>query len=68
MDLASERRLINQLATAISPETTLVISTHRYSMLELIDRLIVLENGRVIADGPKKAVIEQLQKNAARPT
>lgn len=68
MDLASERRLINQLATAISPETTLVISTHRYSMLELIDRLIVLENGRVIADGPKKAVIEQLQKNAARST
>jgi ATP-binding cassette subfamily C protein LapB len=68
MDLASERRLINQLATAISPETTLVISTHRYSMLELIDRLIVLENGRVIADGPKKAVIEQLQKNTARPT
>jgi ATP-binding cassette subfamily C protein LapB len=68
MDLASERRLINQLATAISPETTLVISTHRYSMLELIDRLIVLENGRVIADGPKKAVIEQLQKNVARPT
>jgi ATP-binding cassette subfamily C protein LapB len=37
-------------------------------MLELIDRLIVLENGRVIADGPKKAVIEQLQKNAVRPT
>lgn len=68
MDLASERRLINQLATAISPETTLVISTHRNSMLELIDRLIVLENGRVIADGPKKAVIEQLQKNVARPT
>lgn len=68
MDLASERRLINQLSTAISPDTTLVISTHRYSMLELIDRLIVLENGRVIADGPKKAVIEQLQKNAARPT
>lgn len=68
MDLASERRLINQLATAFEPETTLIISTHRYSMLELIDRLIVLENGRVVADGPKKAVIEQLQKNAVRST
>jgi ATP-binding cassette subfamily C protein LapB len=67
MDLASERRLINNLATAFGPETTIVISTHRYSMLELVDRLIVLDNGRVIADGPKKAVIEQLQKNAARP-
>lgn len=67
MDLASERRLINNLSTAFGPETTIVISTHRYSMLELVDRLIVLENGRAIADGPKKAVIEQLQKNAARP-
>lgn len=68
MDLASERRLISQLAAAFGPETTLIISTHRYSMLELIDRLIVLENGRVIADGPKKAVIEQLQKSVVRST
>lgn len=68
MDLASERRLISQLATAVEPQTTLIISTHRFSMLELVERLIVLENGRVIADGPKNAVIEQLQKNAARPS
>jgi ATP-binding cassette subfamily C protein LapB len=68
MDLASERRLIAQLATAVGPGTTLVISTHRYSMLELVDRLVVLENGRVVADGPKKAVIEQLQKNVAAPS
>lgn len=68
MDLASERRLINNLSAAFGPETTIVISTHRYSMLELVDRLIVLDNGRVVADGPKNAVIEQLQKNAVRPT
>lgn len=67
MDLASERRLINNLATAFGPETTIVISTHRYSMLELVDRLIVLDAGRVIADGPKAAVIEELQKKAGRP-
>jgi ATP-binding cassette subfamily C protein LapB len=66
MDLASERQLIGKLRTAFGPETTVVISTHRFTMLELIDRLIVLDNGRVIADGPKQAVIEQLQKNAAR--
>jgi ATP-binding cassette subfamily C protein LapB len=67
MDLASERRLINNLATAFGPDTTIVISTHRYSMLELVDRLIVLDAGRVIADGPKAAVIEELQKKAGRP-
>jgi len=68
MDLASERRLITNLSTAFGPETTIVISTHRYSMLELVDRLIVLEAGRVIADGPKGAVIEELQKKAGRPS
>lgn len=68
MDLASERRLIGNLSTAFGAETTIIISTHRYSMLELVDRLIVLENGRVIADGPKGAVIEELQKKAGRPS
>jgi len=68
MDLASERRLITNLATAFGPETTIIISTHRYSMLELVDRLIVLDAGRVIADGPKGAVIEELQKKAGRPS
>lgn len=68
MDLASERRLISNLSTAFGPETTIIISTHRYSMLELVDRLIVLDGGRVIADGPKAAVIEELQKKAGRPS
>jgi ATP-binding cassette subfamily C protein LapB len=33
-------------------------------MLELVDRLIVLDQGRVIADGPRDAVIETLSRNA----
>ncbi|WP_245304251.1 type I secretion system permease/ATPase, partial [Hoeflea olei] len=64
MDLASERHLIGCLRQAISPEVTLVLSTHRYSMLELIDRLIVVENGKVLADGPKEQVIAALQRKA----
>ncbi len=62
MDMASERLLIAKLKTALTPGMTVVISTHRHSMLELVDRLIVVDQGRVIADGPKAAVIEQLQK------
>jgi ATP-binding cassette, subfamily C, bacterial LapB len=63
MDLASERLLIQNLRNAFENNVTVMISTHRYSMLELIDRLIVIDQGRVIADGPKKQVIEALQKN-----
>lgn len=62
MDLASERQLIGQLKTAFSDDTTLIVSTHRHSMLEIVDRLIVIEQGRVVADGPKDQVIQALQK------
>ena len=62
MDLASERQLIKQLKQAFDETTTLIISTHRYSMLELVDRLIVVEQGRIVADGQKEDVIKALQK------
>ncbi|MDF1610097.1 type I secretion system permease/ATPase [Hoeflea sp. YIM 152468] len=62
MDLASERHLISCLRKAITPDVTLVLSTHRYSMLDLIDRLIVIENGKLLADGPKEQVIAALQR------
>ncbi|WFU11881.1 type I secretion system permease/ATPase (plasmid) [Rhizobium sp. CB3090] len=64
MDLASERHLINKLTNAFGPETTLMVATHRHSMLELVDRLIVIDKGRIIADGPKQAVIEAMQRKA----
>ena len=65
MDLATERNLIARLSKAISRDTTLLIATHRYSMLELVDRLIVIDKGRIIADGPKNAVIEAMQRKPA---
>ncbi|WP_292133748.1 ATP-binding cassette domain-containing protein, partial [Mesorhizobium sp.] len=65
MDLASERQLIKQLKVAFDRDTTLIVSTHRFSMLELADRLIVIEQGRIVADGPKDQVIQALQKTSA---
>ncbi|TJV73280.1 MAG: hypothetical protein E5X84_39425, partial [Mesorhizobium sp.] len=63
MDLASERQLIKQLKLAFDETTTLIVSTHRYSMLELVDRLVVVEQGRIVADGPKEQVVKALQKS-----
>lgn len=65
MDLASERVLIDQLRKALRPEQTVVVSTHRYSMLELVDRLVVIANGKVAADGPKEDVLEALRQQTA---
>jgi ATP-binding cassette, subfamily C, bacterial LapB len=64
MDLASERLLIEQLKGAVTRNQTVIVSTHRYSMLELVDRLIVLNNGKVAADGPKDAVLNALRKQS----
>ncbi|NRG16414.1 type I secretion system permease/ATPase [Rhizobiales bacterium] len=64
MDLGSERQLIGKLNRAFDETVTLIISTHRFSMLQLVKRLVVIDQGRVIADGPKEQVIAELQKNA----
>ena len=42
--------------------TSSLLVTHRTSMLSLVDRLVVLDNGRIVADGPKEAVIDALRK------
>jgi ATP-binding cassette subfamily C protein LapB len=36
--------------------------THRASLLEMVDRLIVIDNGVIVADGPKASVLEALKK------
>ncbi len=64
MDTQSERLFIERLATALKPEQTLVVSTHRHAMLSLINRLIVIDRGRIIADGPRDKVLGELQKAA----
>ena len=40
---------------------TVIIVTHRMSLLELADRIIVLDDGKIVADGPRQTVFEDLQ-------
>jgi ATP-binding cassette subfamily C protein LapB len=60
MDSGSETKVLNNLR-AFSAGRTLLLVTHRMSMLELVDRIIVVDQGRVIADGPKAKVIASLK-------
>lgn len=61
LDLASERRLISRLMAYNSPDTTVIISTHRMSLVELTDRLITLDFGKLALDGPRQEVLQKLQ-------
>ncbi len=65
MDLASERVLIKNLKQALRPDQTIIVSTHRYSMLDLVDRLLVLAEGKLVADGPKEKVLQALKARLA---
>ena len=38
------------------------MTTHKTAMLDLIERLVVIDNGRVLMDGPKEDVIEKLKE------
>lgn len=60
MDTSSETALIARLET-LAQGRTLVLVTHRAPMLRLVERLIVLDHGRVIADGPREAVLARLR-------
>lgn len=59
MDRASEERLKARLATDLAGRTLLLV-THRESMLSVIDTLIVVDGGRVVAQGPKEQVVRAL--------
>lgn len=60
MDSSTEELLKARLA-AYAKGRTMVLVTHRNSLLDLVDRLIVIDRGKVVADGPKAQVTEALR-------
>ena len=65
MDRASEERFKKHLGM-ILPGKTLLLVTHRGSLMDLVERVIVLDGGRVIADGPKQQVLGALRDGKIR--
>jgi ATP-binding cassette subfamily C protein LapB len=59
LDNRSEEAFKARLAPHLA-NRTLIVVTHRASLLTLVNRLVVMDNGRVIADGPKEQVLEAL--------
>lgn len=61
MDHSSEEDIKKRL-TEFMPGKTTIIVTHRTSLLELVDRIIVMDAGRIVADGPKDQVVQALRQ------
>ncbi len=66
MDNSSEEVLRARLQ-AWGHNKTLLLITHRTAMLSLVDRLVVIDAGKIVADGPKEAVIDALRKGRVGP-
>ena len=60
LDLNSEQSFVRQLQPLLDGKTLITV-THRLPVLELVDRIIVLADGKIALDGPKDKVLRQLQ-------
>ena len=60
MDTQTETYFIDHLKSALATDQTLIVSTHRHQMLSIVDRLIVIDGGRIFADGPRDEILGRL--------
>jgi ATP-binding cassette subfamily C protein LapB len=60
MDFSSEQQFKERLRL-MAAQKTVVIVTHRNSLLDLATRVMVVDDGRIVADGPRDQVIQALQ-------
>ena len=63
MDSTNEAQMKETIKAATAGKT-LIINTHRTTLLDLVERVIVVENGKVIADGKKEEVLVQFRQSS----
>ena len=61
MDMNAENIFISQMSS-IMQDTTMLIVTHRMPLLNLVDRIIVMNEGQIVEDGPKEEIINKLNQ------
>lgn len=60
-DQTTERTIIESLSEFMKGRTLIVV-THRNSLLALVDRIIVVDRGKIVADGARDAVVNALRQ------
>lgn len=65
MDNTTEEQFKTRLAHYVEGKTFLLV-THRASLLKLVSRIIIIDNGSIVADGPKDRVLDALHQGKIR--
>ena len=65
-DVRSEAEFLERLKALAARDMTIIVSTHRLSLLALVDRILLFDGGKLVADGPRDKVLEQLRGRAPK--
>ena len=66
MDVQAEQAFTNHIAR-YSQDKTLILITHRPQLLPVVNRLILMDQGKVVADGPRDKIIEMISRGVEVP-
>lgn len=66
-DMRSEAEFLERLKSLAAEKMSIIVSTHRLSLLGLVDRLLLFDRGRLVADGPREKVLAMVQPGARKP-
>lgn len=61
MDEITEQHVVHSLGEWLA-NRTLIVATHKPALLQLVDRIIVIDNGRIVLDGPKETILANLSR------
>jgi iron complex transport system ATP-binding protein len=67
LDDQVEGQALGALASQLAPSNTLIVVTHKLRLLSLVNRVIVMANGKIVLDGPTAEVVKALQAPPPRP-
>lgn len=62
LDQATERMALNAVAQW-AKDRTMIVVTHRPQVLQIVNRIIVMDNGKIVMDGPRDLVLQKLMQN-----
>lgn len=66
LDIETEVRVLTALQKKVRPDATMVFVTHKLQLLGLVQRVILVADGKIVLDGPTEDVMKRLQPKPAQ--
>ncbi len=64
MDADSEAKVVTLLKSVLGSHETAIVATHKTALLPMLTRLLVVQNGRIVMDGPRDPIMAKLSGKA----